>query len=154
MRLHLVRQGVQVIRGVGPRSVLEERHVGNEVGLGAANFVDSKPLLAFADEEEAVVSETLVLDDLADAADVGGGTGVGEDDSEAEVGVEEGVHHDAVAELEDLEGEDSAGEEDEWEREEGELDGVGNGGGAAAEGAAAAEEEAERGGGTRVRAQG
>lgn len=44
-----------------------------------------------------------MLDDLGDAADVGGSRGgVGVDDAEAEVGVEEGVHHDAVAELEDL----------------------------------------------------
>jgi len=38
--------------------------------------------------------------------------------------VEERVHHDAVAELEDLEREDGAREEDEREGEERELDGV------------------------------
>lgn len=60
-----------------------------------------------------------MLDDLADAADLGGaGDGVGVDDAEAEIGVEECVHHDAVAELEDLEREDGAGEEHqrEWKQ--------------------------------------
>lgn len=67
-----------------------------------------------------------MLDDLPDAPDLGGGAGdgVGVDDAETEVGLEEGVHHDAVAELEDLEGEDGAGEEDEREREEREVDDV------------------------------
>lgn len=86
-----------------------------------------------------------MLDDFSDAADVGGsGNGVGVDDAETEVGVEESVHHDAVAELEDLKREDGAGEEDEWERKEREFDDVvgvggvcvvllGEGGGGAAE---------------------
>jgi len=66
-----------------------------------------------------------VLDHLPHAADFGGaGDGVVVDDAEAEVGVEERVHHDAVAELEDLEREDGAREEDEREGEERELDGV------------------------------
>jgi len=63
-----------------------------------------------------------VFDDLAHAADLGGARdGVVVDDAEAEVGMEERVHHDAVAELEDLEGEDRTGEEDQREREEREL---------------------------------
>lgn len=63
-----------------------------------------------------------MLDHLSDAADVGcAGAGVGEEDAEAEIGLEERVHHDPVAEFEDLEGEDGAGEEDEGEREEREL---------------------------------
>lgn len=63
-----------------------------------------------------------MLDDLSNAADVGGaGAGVGEEYAEAEIGLEERVHHDPVPELEDLEREDGAGEEDEWEREEREL---------------------------------
>ncbi|KAK9164260.1 hypothetical protein Syun_005162 [Stephania yunnanensis] len=92
------------------------------VGLGAEELGDAEAVLALADEEEAVVHEALVLHDLSDAAHVGGaGGGVGEDEAEAEVGVEEGVHHDAVTELEDLEGEDGAGEEDQREGEQREL---------------------------------
>ena len=66
-----------------------------------------------------------MLYDFADAADGGGtGDGVGIDDAEAEVCVEECVHHDAVAELEDLQGEDGAGEKDQRKREERKLDDV------------------------------
>lgn len=44
-----------------------------------------------------------MFDHLADAADFGGAAdGVGENDAEAEIGLEESVHHDAVPELEDL----------------------------------------------------
>ncbi|KAK2971496.1 hypothetical protein RJ640_020902 [Escallonia rubra] len=84
--------------------------------------------------KEAVVDESLVLDNLADAADVGGAGGaVGVDDAEPEIGLQQCVHHDSVAELEDLQREDGAGEEDEWEGEQGELDGVvGLGGGGVA----------------------
>jgi len=60
--------------------------------------------------------------DFADAADVGGSRdGVVVDDAESEVGVEERVHHDAVPELEDLQGKDGAGEENQREREQREL---------------------------------
>jgi len=66
-----------------------------------------------------------VLHHLPDAAHFrGAGYGVVVDDAEAEVGVEERVHHDAVAELEDLQREDRARKEDEREREERQLDGV------------------------------
>lgn len=67
-----------------------------------------------------------MLDDLPNASDLcgGAGDGVGVNDAEAEVGLEESVHHDAVTELEDLEREDSAGEENEREREERKLDDV------------------------------
>lgn len=66
-----------------------------------------------------------MLDDFADAADFGGSrNGIRVDDAETEVGLEESVHHNAVSELEDLEGEDGAGEEDEREREKRELDDV------------------------------
>lgn len=87
-----------------------------------------------------------MLDDFADASNVGGpGGGVGVDDAEAEVGLEEGVHHHTVAKFEDLKGEDGAGEEDKRQGKEGELDDViglrgvsvvllGGGGGAAAQG--------------------
>ena len=54
----------------------------------------------------------------------GAGNGVVVDHAEAEVGVEERVHHDAVAELEDLQREDRPREEDEREREERQLHGV------------------------------
>lgn len=69
-----------------------------------------------------------MLDDFADAANGSDGAGIGEDDAEAKVSGEESVHQDAVAELEDLEGEDGAGKEDEREREERKLDGVIDGG--------------------------
>jgi hypothetical protein len=59
-----------VCRGLGGRAVLEPVHGGDEVGLGAH---DAEPLLALADEEEPVISETLVLDDLPHAAHLGGG---------------------------------------------------------------------------------
>lgn len=94
-----------------------------------------------------------MLHHLADAADsggaAGGGDGIGVDDSESEVGLEEGMHHDAVPELEYLQRKNGAGEEDEGEREEGELNDIvlgrrvrgvhvvvllGEGGGGAAEG--------------------
>lgn len=132
MLLHIHCQAVEVIivigRALRRRAVLEPADAGDEVGAGAGDVEDAEALLALADEEEAVVGEALVLDDLADAADGGEGAGVGEDDAEAEVGGEEGVHQDAVAELEDLEGEDGVGEEDEGEGEEGEVDCVVDGG--------------------------
>ena len=63
-----------------------------------------------------------MFDDLAHAADLSSARdGVVVDDAEAEVGMKEPMHHDAVAELEDLEGEDRTGEEDQREREESEL---------------------------------
>jgi len=53
-----------------------------------------------------------VLDDFTNAAHFGGaGYGVGVDDAETEVGLEEGVHHNAVTELEYLEREDCAWEQ-------------------------------------------
>lgn len=66
-----------------------------------------------------------MFDDFSDAAHVGGaGGGIGVDYAETEVSLEEGVHHHPVAELEDLKREYCAGEEDEREREERELDNV------------------------------
>lgn len=63
-----------------------------------------------------------MLDDFPDAPYVGAtGDGVGVDDAEAEIGVEESVHHDAVTELEDLEREDGAGKQHQREREQREL---------------------------------
>ncbi|WVZ20751.1 hypothetical protein V8G54_008073 [Vigna mungo] len=63
--------------------------------------------------------------DFADAANGGcPGDGIRVDDAEAEVCLEESVHHDAVAELEDLQGEDGAGEEHQRERKERKLDDV------------------------------
>lgn len=106
------------------RAVLEPGDLSDEVGFGAEDAGDAEPLLALADEKEAVVDEALVLDDLADAADVGDGASVREDDAEAKVGLQQGVHQDAVAELEDLEREDGAREEDERQRKEGQLDEV------------------------------
>lgn len=86
-----------------------------------------------------------MLHNLADAADVGGaGDGVAVDDAESEIGLEERVHHHPVAELEDLERENRAGEEDERQRKQRQLDDVvglgvgvvalGEGGGGAFEG--------------------
>lgn len=44
-----------------------------------------------------------MLDDLADAAYVGGsGGGIGVYDAESEIGLEESVHHHTVPEFEDL----------------------------------------------------
>nr|CAB3454418.1 unnamed protein product [Digitaria exilis] len=72
-------------RGLGGRAVLEPLDGGDEVGLGAHDAGDAEPLLALADEEEAVVGEALVLDDLADAPHLGGRAArAGEDDAEAE----------------------------------------------------------------------
>lgn len=66
-----------------------------------------------------------MLYDFADAANGGGsGDGIRVDDAEAEVCLEESMHHDTVAELEDLQWEDGAGEEDQREREERKLDDV------------------------------
>lgn len=63
-----------------------------------------------------------MLDDFPDAPYVGAtGDSVGVDDAEAEIGVEESVHHDAVTELEDLEREDGAGKQHQREREQREL---------------------------------
>ena len=60
-----------------------------------------------------------MLHNLTDAADVGGaGDGVAVDDAESEIGLEERVHHHPVAELEDLERENRAGEEDERQRKQ------------------------------------
>lgn len=65
-----------------------------------------------------------MLDDLPYASHPrrGARRGVGVDDAEPEIGLEEGLHHDAVAVLEDLERDGGPGEEDEREREERELD--------------------------------
>ncbi|GER42484.1 CW-type Zinc Finger [Striga asiatica] len=124
--LHLDGQLVQIVAAVVGGTVLEPRHLGDEVGFGADEASDPEPLLALADEEESIVGEALVPDDLADAADVrgAGGGSVGVDRAEAEVGVEEGVHHHPVLEIEDVDGEGGAGEEDGGEGEKGELDGV------------------------------
>lgn len=133
VRLHFAGQRLEVVAPVARRPVLEPIDPGDQVGPRADDARDPEPLLPLADEEEPVVGEALVLDDLADAADVRGpGGGVGVHDAEAEVGLEERVHHHPVPELEDLEGEDRAGEEDEGEGEERELGGVGGGRGAGA----------------------
>lgn len=63
-----------------------------------------------------------MFDDFTDAANVGdSGSGVGVDYAEAEIGLEESVHHDAVTKLEDLERKDGAGEENQGEREQGKF---------------------------------
>ncbi|KOM40409.1 hypothetical protein LR48_Vigan04g060700 [Vigna angularis] len=77
------------------------------------------------DEEKVVIHKTLMLYDFVDAANDGGsGDDIRVDDGEAEICLKECVHHDAVAELEDLQGEDGAGEEHQREREERKLDNV------------------------------
>lgn len=44
-----------------------------------------------------------MLNDFADAADIGAaGNRIGVNNTEAEIGLEESVHHNPVAELEDL----------------------------------------------------
>ncbi|BAT73602.1 hypothetical protein VIGAN_01110500 [Vigna angularis var. angularis] len=54
----------------------------------------------------------------------GSGDDIRVDDAEAEICLKECMHHDAVAELEDLQGEDGAGEEHQREREERKLNDV------------------------------
>ncbi|KAK6939408.1 hypothetical protein RJ641_028939 [Dillenia turbinata] len=67
------------------------------------HFRDSESFLAFADEEETVVYETLVFDDLSNASYVGSsGECVGVDDAESEIGLEKRVHHHSIPEFEDL----------------------------------------------------
>lgn len=62
---------------------------------------------------------------LAHATHVGGaGGGIGVNNAESEVGLEESVHHHPIPEFEDLEGEDSAGKENQWERKERQLDNI------------------------------
>jgi hypothetical protein len=120
--LHLARQRLQILFPVAGRPVLQPSHLGDQVGLGPHQISHSEPFLALADEEEPVVDEALVLHHLPDAADVRGArNGVGVDNAEPEIGLEERVHHHPVSELEDLEREDRAGEEHEREREEREL---------------------------------
>lgn len=66
-----------------------------------------------------------MLHDFSDTAHVGcSGGGVGVNDAETEVGLEECMHHHTVPELKDLKREDSAGEKDEGEREQRKLDDV------------------------------
>lgn len=63
-----------------------------------------------------------MFDDFSDAAYVSdSGNGVGVDYAEAEIRLEESVHHDAVTKFEDLEREDGAGEEDQGERKQREF---------------------------------
>lgn len=61
-----------------------------------------------------------MLDDFSDASDVGGSGGaVGVNNAETEVSLEKGMHHNTVSELEDLERENSTGEENQRKREKG-----------------------------------
>lgn len=128
VRLHFARNRINVLILLRWWPILEPGYPRHDVRPGTHDPGNTEPLLAFADEEEAVVDKALMLDNLADAADVSDGAGLGEDDAESEIGLEERVHHDSVPELEDLEGKDGAGEEDEWEREKRELDKVVAGG--------------------------
>ncbi|WVZ13472.1 hypothetical protein V8G54_011038, partial [Vigna mungo] len=70
-----------------------------------------------------VASTNLKLYDFTDANGSGSG-GICVDDAEPGVCLKECVHHDAVAELEDLQGEDGAREEHQREKDERKLDDV------------------------------
>lgn len=92
--------------------------MGDEVGFCANNTIDSESLLAFADYEESVIDEALVLNDFPDAANFGGAGGqIGIQNAEAEVGLEKSVHHNAVVEFEDLQGESRSGKKNKRKRE-------------------------------------
>lgn len=130
MRLHFARKRLNVIIPLRGWPILEPGHPSDKERPGAHDPGNTEPLLAFTDEEKTVVDKALMLDNLADAANVSDGAGLGEDDAESEISLEERVHHNSVPELEDLEGKDGAGEEDEWEREKRELDEVIAGGAA------------------------
>lgn len=61
-----------------------------------------------------------MLNDFSDASDVGGSGGaIGVNNPKTEVGLEKGMHHYPVSKLEDLERENSSGEENERKREKG-----------------------------------
>lgn len=63
--------------------------------------------------------------DFSDATDFScSGNGVGVDDAESEICVEESVHHDTVAKLEDLEREDCAREENQRKRKKREFNNI------------------------------
>ncbi|KOM30897.1 hypothetical protein LR48_Vigan01g045200 [Vigna angularis] len=123
--LHLGGQPIQIEVGGGKWPVLEPCHLRDQVGFRAHHTVHSEPFLALTDEEKAVIHEALMLYDFVDAANVSGsGDDIRVDDAEAEICLKECMHHDAVAELEDLQGEDGAGEEHQREREERKLNDV------------------------------
>jgi hypothetical protein len=84
-------------------AILQPFHLGNQVGLRAHHVDDAESLLAFADHEEAVVDQTLVLDDLPHASHCCHSyTLVRKHHPESQVGLQERVHHDPVPELENL----------------------------------------------------
>jgi hypothetical protein len=93
---------VDVLRLFG-WAILQPFHLGNQVGLRAHHVDDAESLLAFADHEEAVVDQTLVLDDLPHASHCCHSyTLVRKHHPESQVGLQERVHHDPVPELENL----------------------------------------------------
>lgn len=121
--LHLGGNRFEVLAGrLRRRPVLQPGDLGDEVRPGPDDVKNPEPLLPFTDEEEAVVHKPLVLHHLPHATDVGRAGGrVGVHHAEAQVGLEQHVHHNPVPELEDPEREHRAGEEDERQREEREL---------------------------------
>lgn len=81
--------------------------------------------MAFTDEIEPIVDEALVLDNLADAADISSARKtISVDDPESKISMEECVHHDTITELEDLKWKDCARKEDKRERKKRELNKV------------------------------
>ncbi|PPR96689.1 hypothetical protein GOBAR_AA23990 [Gossypium barbadense] len=67
--LHFAGQSFQIFVPGG--SVFEPIDFCDKIRLRTDNVGDTEPFLAFTYEEEAVIDETLMFDDLADAADVG-----------------------------------------------------------------------------------
>ncbi|BAT97215.1 hypothetical protein VIGAN_09059800 [Vigna angularis var. angularis] len=123
--LHLGGQPIQIEVGGGRWSVLEPRHLRDQVRFRAHHIVHLESFLALTDEEKAVIHEALMLYDFIDAANGGGSReGIRVDDAEAEVCLKECVHHDVVAELKDLQGGDGAKEEHQRERKERKIDDV------------------------------
>ncbi|KOM34413.1 hypothetical protein LR48_Vigan02g056300 [Vigna angularis] len=121
----VVKQPIQIEVGGGRWPVLEPRHLRDQVGFGAHHTIHSEPFLALTDEEKAIIHEALMLYDFVDAANGdSSGDDIRVDDAEAKICLKECLHHDAVAELKDLQGEDGTGEEHQRERKERKLDNV------------------------------
>ncbi|GKV42207.1 hypothetical protein SLEP1_g49644 [Rubroshorea leprosula] len=104
------------------RPVLQPVDLRDKIWLCPDNTSDAEAFLAFADEEEPVINEALVFDDLADATHFGSsGDRIEVGYTEAEVGLEKDVHHNAVAKLEDLQWKNGTEEENQWQKEQRQL---------------------------------
>jgi hypothetical protein len=119
--LHLLHQVVVVVV-VAVVTVPKDLDPCDRVGLRPDGLDDPEPVPAHAGEEEAAVGEPLALHDVHDAPHVRYPPAA--DDPEAEALLQQGVRHDAAPELERVQLQRGAGEDDRRVRHDGELGGL------------------------------